>query len=108
MRRSKYGNIKTVVDGRIFASKREAARYQELRLLLRAGKIHDLQCHPAFACVVNERRVCTYIADFQYYDVEKGETVTEDVKSGPTKTAVYRLKKKLVAAILGVGIVEVS
>jgi len=106
MRRSKYGNVKTMVDGRIFASKREAARYQELRLLLRAGKIHDLQCHPAFACVVNQQRVCTYIADFQYYDVEKGETVTEDVKG--VKTAIYRLKKKLVLACGGIEIKEVK
>ena len=106
MRRSKYGNIKTVVDGRIFASKREAARYQELRLLQRAGKIRDLQCQPAFGCVVNQHIVCTYIADFQYFDVEKGKTVTEDVKG--VKTAIYRLKKKLVLACGGIEIQEVK
>ena len=36
---SKYGNKKTIVDGIPFDSKKEAARYQELRLLDEAGEI---------------------------------------------------------------------
>lgn len=31
VKRSKYGNIKTVVDGIKFDSKKEAGRYQELK-----------------------------------------------------------------------------
>ena len=37
MRRRKYGNTKITVDGIQFDSKREAARYQELKLLERYG-----------------------------------------------------------------------
>ena len=40
---SKYGAIKTVLDGIKFDSKAEARRWAELRLLERAGQIHDLQ-----------------------------------------------------------------
>lgn len=39
---SKMGNIQTVVDGIKFDSRREARRYAELKLLLRAGIIKDL------------------------------------------------------------------
>jgi hypothetical protein len=98
--------VRTIVDGRAFASKREAARYQELRLLLRAGKIHDLRCQPVFACVVNGHLVCNYLADFQYFDIEKKGNVVEDVKG--VKTAVYKLKKKLVSACWAIQIREVA
>jgi len=40
-------------------------------------------------------------------DAETADVIVEDVKSGPTKTAAYRLRKKLVEAIHGVRIVEV-
>ena len=40
---NKYHNKKTEVDGIIFDSKKEANRYIELKMLERAGKIHDLQ-----------------------------------------------------------------
>ena len=38
----KYHNIKTVINGERFDSKKEAARWQELLLLQRAGKISRL------------------------------------------------------------------
>lgn len=100
----KYGNKKTVVDGRVFASKREARRYSELRLLQRAGEILDLELQPVIACSVNGGHVCNYIADFRYVD-RKGKTTYEDAKG--YKTDVYRLKKKLVKACTGIEILEV-
>lgn len=48
-----------------------------------------------------------YFADFMYYDKEKEEWIFEDVKSTATRTAVYRLKKKLARACLGIEIMEV-
>jgi hypothetical protein len=39
--------------------------------------------------------------------VQLGQVVIEDVKSGPTKTTAYRLRKRLVEAIHGVTISEV-
>lgn len=101
-RLGKYHNVKTRVDGRLFASKREAARYRELKLLLRAGEISDLVCQPAFSCDVDGVHVCTYIADFSY--VDKGAHIVEDVKG--VRTALYSLKKKLVKMCCGVDVKE--
>ena len=101
---TKYHAIKTVVDGITFASKAEAARYQELKLLERTGEIADLIMQPVFHLVVNGHKIGKYIADFQYYDNDKLEIITEDVKG--VKTPVYNLKKKLVKALYGVEILE--
>ena len=103
--RSKYGNIKTKLDGHAFASKAEARRFAELKLLERAGLISSLTLQPKFPIVVNGTKVTTYIADFQY--TEKGRVVIEDVKSTSTITPVYRLKKKLLKASLGLTVIEV-
>ena len=103
----KYNNQKTEVDGIVFDSKKEAKRYSELRIMQFAGAITELQCQKPFPCKVNGHVVCTYKADFVYFDMERGVEVVEDVKSEPTKTPLYKLKKKLVQAIYGVEIIEV-
>jgi len=38
--KNKYGNRKVTVDGITFDSRKEAARWQELRFLEKAGEIH--------------------------------------------------------------------
>lgn len=89
---NKYGARKTIVDGIVFDSKREAERYGELKLLLRAGKIHQLTLQPVFVLCCDIK----YIADFKYLDLEGNKVVVEDVKSPATaKTCCYRLKKKM-------------
>ena len=45
---NKYRNIKTEVDGIKFDSKREAQRYQELKLLEKGGVISNLELQPKF------------------------------------------------------------
>lgn len=50
--RSKYRATPAYVDGIRFASGKEAARYQELLLLLTAGEIHSLVRQPRFALYV--------------------------------------------------------
>ena len=102
--RNKYGAIKTKVNGFVFASKREAARYQELYLLLKAKKINNLILQPPFLIAVNGMKICKYIADFSYIDGQ-GITHVEDAKG--MRTATYRLKKKLVEALYPVKIEEV-
>jgi hypothetical protein len=47
-KKSKYGAVKTEVDGIMFDSKREASRYQELRLLEQAGEITNLRLQVPF------------------------------------------------------------
>ncbi len=98
-RPSKYRNTRT--NG--FASKKEAARYEVLRLLEAAGQIHDLKTQVRLAIVIAGVKVCTYIADFSYRN-EVGFLVHEDVKG--YRTDIYRLKKKLVKAVLGIEILE--
>lgn len=106
-RSSKYRNQKTEVDGIIFDSKKEAGRYQELKTLEQAGKIRDLKLQPKYPLKVNGKLVANYIGDFAYWDAQSLISVVEDVKSLPTKTRVYRLKKKLVEALYGIIITEV-
>lgn len=102
---NKYRAKKTVVDGITFDSKREAARYKELRTLLRAGQIQDLRMQVKYPLVVNGVKIGRYTSDFNY--IENGAEVVEDVKSPATKKARdYVLRKKLMLAIHGISIRE--
>lgn len=99
---SKYGNQKCKIDGFTFDSQKEGRRYAELKILLRAGKIKDLELQkqfelqPAFRdCEGKWIRPIYYRADFVYYDNELEKPVVEDVKG--FKTEGYKLKKKMMA-----------
>jgi len=100
---NKYNAKKTTVDNITFDSKKEAVRYQELKLLERAGEIHFLKLQPKFSIDVYGEHICNYFADFAYIVDEN--IIYEDVKG--VKTPVYRIKKKLVEAIYGIEITEV-
>lgn len=102
---SKYGNRKVVVDGVTFASAREARRYDQLKLLQRAGVIRDLELQKRFPLRVNGNLVCTYICDFAYHDNVRGLGIVEDAKG--FRTREYINKAKLFEAIHGFKIVEV-
>tara|TARA_R100001015_G_C4634992_1_gene202988 strand:+ start:4932 stop:5270 length:339 start_codon:yes stop_codon:yes gene_type:complete len=111
MRFNKFNAHKTEVDGILFDSKKEATRYSELKYLEKAGQIHNLELQPKFECIVKEKKICTYRADFRYFDKfqrgvlgQEGTMVVEDVKG--FKTPTYRLKKKLVEALFQVKITE--
>lgn len=101
VKRSKYRNRKTTVDGLVFDSMAEAKRYGELKLLERAGEIKGLKRQVVINCVVNDRQICKYLADFTYQR-SNGEHVAEDVKG--FETALFRLKAKLVEACQGIKI----
>ena len=98
----KYRAVQTSVDGKLFASKKEARRYRELKLLSRAGVIHDLRCQVSFDLRVNDIHVCRYVADFVYFENE--EKIVEDTKGFLTKE--YRIKRKLMKAVFGIEIKE--
>ncbi len=111
-KRSKFGNKKCEADGFKFDSLAERNRYFQLKAILNAGKITDLQVHPKFELIASgptgfdDVTVGKYVADFSYR--QNGSLVVEDVKSEPTKTRVYRLKKKIVEANTGIKITEVA
>jgi hypothetical protein len=88
------------IDGVRFDSGKEARRYNELKLLERAGQIKNLELQPRFVLQESFKRngethrKIEYVADFRY--IEDGKQVVEDVKSVITKKhPVYALKKKL-------------
>jgi hypothetical protein len=101
-RRSKYGNVRTVVDGILFHSRKEAARYAVLRDLQADGKLSDLRLQVSHQITINGIKVCRYISDFEY--TLEGRHIIEDVKG--RLTDVYKLKKKLMSACLGLDILE--
>lgn len=116
--RNKYGAMRVQVGAHRFDSKREAARYQELQYLEAAGEITALEVHPAFALMVPDlttdgppwvfHTIGQYHADFQYRNVHTGNVIVEDVKSKPTQTEAYKLRKKFVEAQYRITIVEVT
>jgi hypothetical protein len=96
---SKYKAKKTTIDGITFDSNAEARRYQQLKLLERAGEIQNLSLQPCFLLqegFVNvytnrKERAIEYVGDFMYSEGDR--TVVEDVKG--FKTADYKIKRKL-------------
>lgn len=102
---SKYRAKRVEVDGIRFDSRAEARRYGELRLLEAAGTISDLKLQVEYPIYLKGQYICTYRADFVYFDREKGEWIIEDVKG--VRTQVYRLKRRLVEASYGITITEV-
>lgn len=109
----KYRSQPVTIDGHRFDSRREGRRYLELRNLERAGLISGLELQPRFAIQVAAVtdpdllvQVGVYTADFRYTD-QTGQVIIEDVKSPPTRTTAYRLRKRLVEAIHGVKVTEV-
>lgn len=100
-RAHKYKAKPTVIDGIRFASQKEARRFQELKLLEKAGEIEGLELQPRYTLTVSGVKLGTYVGDFRY--VEKADlfhvgdrearfTVIEDVKG--FKTPLYLWKKR--------------
>lgn len=106
----KYRAQPQVVDGVRFASKAEARRYCELKMLEKAGEIKELELQPRFPIYVCHHRngelreAFKYVADFRYREGPRGLLVIEDVKG--MKTPTYRLKKKAFELQYGIEIRE--
>ena len=108
---SKYNSRKHEVDGIVFDSRKEAARWKELKALEQAGKIAALRRQQTYTLIPNQNgtdgklieRKCTYRADFVY--IENGDVVVEDVKG--VKTKDYIIKRKLMLWVHGIRIKEV-
>lgn len=105
-KQAKYRNKKTTVENVEFDSKREANRWLELRTALKTGKVRNLKRQYVFAIIIDGVRICDYIADAVYEEHRGGEwhRIVEDSKG--CKTEVYRIKKKLMRAVLGIEIRE--
>ena len=105
----KYRNKKVTVNGEKYDSKREYSRYQQLKMMERAGKIAGLERQvkfelaPAVTIKGRKRPPLRYFADFVY--TENGQTIVEDAKGTPTKE--YIIKRHLMKAVHGIDIQEV-
>jgi len=91
------------VGGIWFQSSKEADRWGDLVAQQRAGRISGLRRQVSFPLRVNGLLITRYRADAVY--IEDGRRVVEDVKG--MRTAIYKLKKKLMAAVHGIEIREV-
>lgn len=114
-KRNKLGSVPTTVNNIRFDSAKEAARYQELMLLQRAGKIRSLRLQVDFPITPGwtdpetgaRTRPQVYKADFVYEEQTQdgGWTqVVEDTKGFRTRT--YINKKKVVEEKYGIRIRE--
>ena len=108
----KYKNQKAKRGAVRFDSQKEARRYDELMVMLRAEIITDLRLQPQFTLqesYITENgqriRAIRYTADFSYRF--GGKLVVEDVKSKPTRTKEYLRNKKMMRSKYGIDIQEV-
>lgn len=87
-KRSKYGAIKTNIDGHTFDSKKEAEFYCNLKLRLQAKEIKGFCLQPIFILAEGLK----YKADFIVFNND-GTTDVIDIKGFKTKE--YITKKKV-------------
>lgn len=103
VKKHKYSSKKTVVDDIEFASIKEAKRYKELKLLLKAGEIGMLQIQVPFELNPGGSHSLKYVADFCYITFE-GEHIVEDCKG--FRTREYLKKKRLMKKVHNITIKE--
>lgn len=98
MRRHKYGAVATTVDGIKFASKKEAKRWQELKLLEKAGHITNLKRQVRYKLQMETVYVADFVYDWTYGDGH----VVEDSKG--FKTREFKRKAKLMKQQHGIDV----
>lgn len=107
-KKSKYNNNKKEVDGIVFDSEREAARYGVLKLRRKAGEIGLLQLQVPYELNAGGTHSMKYVADFVYIETKTGKTIVEDVKSEFTATLpLFKKKKKLMKKLFKIEVIEI-
>lgn len=112
--KGRYPNTKKhLADGYTFDSGTEVDRYKDLKLLQAIGKITDLRVHPRYPWRVGgveirkyskryhkNGRIVVYVADFDYYCMDRDKFIIEDVKmASGHRTEVYLIKKAVMRAM---------
>ena len=102
---SKFGAKKTIVDGITFDSKWESERYGQLKAMERGGIVTDLKLQVKYDIVINDIKICKYIADFVYKEESPDGEIKEIVEDAKGfETPEFKLKKKLMKAVHGIDI----
>lgn len=109
-KKPKYNNIKVEHNGRKFDSIHEMQTAKELELLKKAKdpavKIIKIDYQTRFPLIVNDVKVCVYIADFVVTRANGKVDVIDSKSEITAKLPVYRLKKKLMLACHNIDIIE--
>jgi len=99
-RKNKYNARKTVLNGVVYDSKKEAERGEELIRMAARNEITGLERQVKFVLIDpftyqgKKIRATSWVADFYY--CKDGQWIAEDVKSSFTRTKPdYNIKKKL-------------
>jgi hypothetical protein len=95
-KRSKYNATKTMVDGIVFHSKKEAAYYDKLKLAKRSGELINFYMQVPFKLPGNT----TYRLDF--LEIYRDRIAHTDVKG--FSTSMFLLKKRQVEEIYNIKI----
>ena len=101
----KYCSICKHTEFYYFASEVEANYFAELSLLENAGLIMDLKTQVDLPLIVNDIKICSYIADFTFIDTQ-GLNI-HDVKANIDDKYLspeFKIKRKLVKALYGVDV----
>ena len=102
---SKFGAKKTMVDGITFDSKWESERYGQLKAMERGGIVTDLELQVKYDIVINDIKICKYIADFVYKEESSDGKIREIVEDAKGfETPEFKLKKKLMKAVHNIDI----
>lgn len=100
MIRHKFRAKQTILDDIKFSSKKEAKRYQELKLLREKGEVLFFLRQTAFHLPGNVRYVCDFMVFWT-----NGDITIEDVKG--IRTDLFIVKKKILEAVYPIEITEI-
>jgi hypothetical protein len=117
LKMNKHKAKKTTLLGIDFQSMKEAKRYNELLLLLKAGEISNLRLQVPFELAPSvkfdgeprKKPALRYLADFVYND-KNGNQIVEDAKGFDKKhgkwreDGAFRIKRHLMATVHGIQI----
>lgn len=97
----KYRNQPVVIDGIRFASKREGAYYGALKDREKRGEVTGVELQTPFKLLGPKGElIATYKADFVFWDAQQARRRVIDVKG--VETPEFKLKKKMMRALLGI------
>lgn len=98
--KNKYRAQPVVTEEGRFASKKEFADWQALKLRQALGHISHLERQVPFDLAFNGQHICRFVADAVFF--EGGKRVVVDSKG--VETPEFKLKKKLMKALLNIDV----
>jgi hypothetical protein len=102
--KNKYRAQPVVTDEGRFASKKEYADWCALKAQEKLGYIRNLERQVTFDLTINGQKICRYVADAVWFDTTTQQRIVADSKG--ISTPVFKLKKKLMKALLNITVHE--